>query len=668
MQDAPEPASGVLVSTDLHSDCKLYMRGQGDVPTRVKWHSRLVMISNQAGLGMFYHHDRFILRWRTAARLLAKDCRPHLPDIHPSLFHGNRTARDVQAPFAMRPPPGFPPAPTNAVWPLPSAAPAWQFPPAHTTILRLLFPAAAPLRWASLDGLYTDGAAVKKGGATSLGAAVYNARLDRTFLVDPCGVGATNTITRAELGAIDQALYHAPPSDVFVFTDSACSLALARRMAFLPASLLECKHNALLRSLVASLLQRAEAGLHTHLCKVVAHVGIHGNEQADKGASAVVGGASTDWSVDAGNDSTLDLPAWLVMADPPACASGSPAVHANAGRPWALSNLTTALKAAVDMRAYAPGTARRTYYTTLRDKVAAVSDSASSNAMWLSRPYSTCRLVLQVRYGTLNCPALAARQRRPYMTGARVLDASCPLCRAPHCSAGHVLGGCTHRTLKGMYINRHNGAVRMLHEAVMNGSKGSSLLCAAIDAGPRDALPEGALGTRLQPWLVPDACLPAEHGDLVLSADERRTKLRPDLLYISGLPSSAVPRDPTRMIPHRRRAAATVYLLEVGYVSDSSDSLDAMLARKREQHATLCRCLQLAGWRVHSGAPIVLPLGTAGTVYNAWRDTAVMLGVPVAATLALLRALHLHSVDSAVSINRTRLHLERHPDDANGHA
>ena len=90
-------------------------------------------------------------------------------------------------------------------------------------------------------------------------------------------------------------------------------------------------------------------------------------------------------------------------------------------------------------------------------------------------------------------------------------------------------------------------------------------------------------------------------------------------------------------------------------------SLDAMLARKCKQHEQLCRCLQLAGWRVYSGASIVLPLGTAGTVYNAWRDTALMLGVPVTATSALMRALHLHSVDTAVSINRTRLHLERHP-------
>ena len=143
--------------------------------------------------------------------------------------------------------------------------------------------------------------------------------------------------------------------------------------------------------------------------------------------------------------------------------------------------------------------------------------------------------------------------------------------------------------------------------------------------------------------------------------------MRPDLLYISGLPPSAVPRDPTRMIPHRRRAAATVYVLEVGYVSDASDALSAMLARKHEQHSRLCDCLRSAGWQVHSGSAIVLPLGTAGTVYSTWRASARLLGVPAPATAALLRALHLHSVDCAVSINRTRLHLERTPHADNDH-
>ena len=574
--------------------------------------------------------------------------------------------------FSMYPPPGFPPDPGSLAWVPPHGPPAWRGSPSRLAELTSRFPATAPLRWTSLDGFYTDGAAVKAGEATVLGAAVYNARLDTTFLVDPRGSGSTNTITRAELGAIDQALCHAPPSDVFVFSDSASSLFMARRMAFNPSTLRECKHYALLRSLVDSLLHRAEAGLHTHLCKVVAHVGIHGNERAGAGASAVVKGAAAAWSVTAENDSILALPAWLVKVDAPA--HGTPphaALGANAAAPpreWALiSNLTTAVKSAIDMRAHATGTARQTYYTSLRDRVAAVSDPTASNAMWSCRPYLTCRLVMQIRYGTLNCPALAVRQNRPYVAGSRVLGASCPLCHAPHCSAGHILGGCAHRTLKCMYINRHNTAVRMLHAAVMAGTKGSSLICAAMDAGRSDDLPEGVHSTRLHPWLVPDACIPDDPDHPTASAAERRAQLRPDLLYISGLPPSAVPRDPTRMIPHRRRAAATVYVLEVGYVSDASDALSAMLQRKREQHSRLCDCLRGAGWRVHSGSAMILPLGTAGTVYTTWRDSARQLGVNATATSALMRALHLHSVDCAAAINRTRLRLERTPHADNDH-
>ena len=83
--------------------------------------------------------------------------------------------------------------------------------------------------------------------------------------------------------------------------------------------------------------------------------------------------------------------------------------------------------------------------------------------------------------------------------------------------------------------------------------------------------------------------------------------------------------------------------------------------RKHEQHALLCSSLARAGWRVHSGAPVVLPLGTAGTVYTAWRDAALLLGVPAVAVPPLLRALHLHSVDAAAAIDRTRLYLERSP-------
>jgi ribonuclease HI len=577
--------------------------------------------------------------------------------------------------FTMCLPRAFPGAGARETWAPTAGLACWHCPPSAAADLAASFPAAAPLRWAGVMAMYTDGAAVKTaGGGTTLGAAVYDARADRTYLVDPCGRGSTNTITRAELGAIDQALAHAPVADtVLVCTDSACSIALAKRMAFLPSTLHECKHLSLLRSVVASLLHRARAGLRTHICKVVAHVGVHGNECADKGADAVVKGAPCHWSVTADNESTLDLPAWLVMADPPAAASGEPALNKHTGNPFVLSNLTSAVAANTDMGLHAPGAARRTYYTNLRDRLATISDPSASNAMWTSRPYSVCRMVLQVRYGTLNCPALAARQRRPYVAGSRVMGAACPLCRHAPCTPGHILGGCTHPMLKSMYISRHNGAVCMLQRAVSEGDKGSSLLCVLMDAGQRADLPEGVLGSRVPPWLLPDSCLsdgqsasPGGSDATPELPEVQRLKLRPDLLFISGLPPSAVPRDPTRVVPARRRMAATVYVVEVGYVSDSSAALAGMLERKRAQHAALCACLARAGWRVHTGGPLVLPLGSTGTVYNAWRDAALLLGVPAAAVPPLMRALHLHSVDTAASINRTRLHLERTSGGAHG--
>ena len=140
------------------------------------------------------------------------------------------------------------------------------------------------------------------------------------------------------------------------------------------------------------------------------------------------------------------------MAEPPADASADPKLHVQTGAPYVLSNLTSAVAGNIDMGLHAPGAARRTYYTDLRDRVAALSDPVASNAMWTSRPYSVCRLVMQVRYGTLNCPALADRQRRPYVAASRVVGAACPLCRHVPCTPGHILGGCAHRLLKPMYI------------------------------------------------------------------------------------------------------------------------------------------------------------------------------------------------------------------------
>ena len=177
--------------------------------------------------------------------------------------------------------------------PIPTAPPPWAA-SHHLThhALALLFPQTSPLRWAWQHAVYTDGSCVPDphGGPNRLGAAFYDGPDGATYLVDPAGQGSTNTITRAELGAIDQALAHAGlrPGPLTIFSDSLASLHLIRTATTSPASLWECKHRDLLHSITDRLVSRCSLGLATSLCKVKAHSGIQGNELADRGATAAL--------------------------------------------------------------------------------------------------------------------------------------------------------------------------------------------------------------------------------------------------------------------------------------------------------------------------------------------------------------------------------------------
>ena len=72
--------------------------------------------------------------------------------------------------------------------------------------------------------------------------------------------------------------------DVTILTDSMTSLHLIRKAIRSPMRLQDNKHHELLEEIVNILIERSEANLRTTIGKVKAHVGIHGNEQADKGA------------------------------------------------------------------------------------------------------------------------------------------------------------------------------------------------------------------------------------------------------------------------------------------------------------------------------------------------------------------------------------------------
>ena len=51
-------------------------------------------------------------------------------------------------------------------------------------------------------------------------------------------------------------------------------------------TLQQCKHKVMLENIVAQLLARARKDLRTRILKVKSHIGIQGNEEADKLATA----------------------------------------------------------------------------------------------------------------------------------------------------------------------------------------------------------------------------------------------------------------------------------------------------------------------------------------------------------------------------------------------
>ena len=350
-------------------------------------------------------------------------------------------------------------------------------------------------------------------------------------------------------------------------------------------------------------------------------------------------------TLDADNESTLKLPCWPVVLTPAPQPDMPPRI-------WAVTNLTTALPKHTHPH-HSEGLSKPTTSTTVRAIINRHAHPDASNHMWTSSlPYGAIRVALLTRFNQLHCSARAHRMGLPYQCSGPLPAAggACPLCGAPLCNPGHIMGACTHPSLKRLYINRHNKAVMLLQAAVSAGSK-SGMLCIMMDAGRACTLPVGILGTRLPKWLIPDRHLPTILTDTnrPLCHTAVRRKLRPDILYIANLSPTLTRAGAS--IPGREKKLATIHIIEVGYVSESSDAYLDRIRQKREQHASLCTALTSAGWRIHNAQPTVLMLGQAGTVFSEWPAALKTLHIarnPSCAFFICLRfAMHSPSIHNA---------------------
>ncbi len=150
---------------------------------------------------------------------------------------------------------------------------------------RLSFPHSEASRrcWEAERIWYTDGSARDGESGKVIGAGVYCQAAGIALPVGCCGVGPTNTITRAELCALYESLQRMGlDSDETIATDSQAIMQLIAKDLRVPDTSAESMHRVLVKATTHLLLERAANGLKTRIIKVKSHTGITCNDKADE--------------------------------------------------------------------------------------------------------------------------------------------------------------------------------------------------------------------------------------------------------------------------------------------------------------------------------------------------------------------------------------------------
>ena len=137
-----------------------------------------------------------------------------------------------------------------------------------------------------LNIIYTDGSKREiKTFGTVTGFGIYRQAPAAALQlkVPPIGQGMLNTIKRAEVVALLIALRECRSyEDECIATDFRCSMQKMNKHLRAPAQTKDDCHQPLLQTITALIVERVKAGLVTTIMKVKSHIGIHGNEMADK--------------------------------------------------------------------------------------------------------------------------------------------------------------------------------------------------------------------------------------------------------------------------------------------------------------------------------------------------------------------------------------------------
>ena len=428
------------------------------------------------------------------------------------------------------------------------------------------------------------------------------------------GQGATNTINRAELAAIAVAIEEMGfEADETLASDSQVSLYLISKYLDNPQDLQLCKHKVLLEEIADKLLQRAARGYYTTLIKVKSHIGIIGNEEADKLAFLAAKQDYCDIKLTRGNEGLQGV-YWPCIKQ---------ASDQDGEATFKLSNLQGAIKTAAGPKCQT-GLTNRTQYVQFWEGIESVMLPQGNKTLWSLIPMNALRNVLKSRFGQTWNKGMAYIRKMPYIGHEGIARNNlCPLCNHPD-SCSHIFGGCKHADMTKNYIARHNAAGKMILKAIKDGSCGNQYMIA--DLGTKDAMAEhGADGSRLPGFLARPQTIQklnetsAEGCEWQQMDPADRLKLRPDVMLVDMLASEAEDLEQASHRPsvkrsrqgietvinrtHAPQKKCTVKIVDIGYCSDTR--YHEKLTEKRLQHRRLCNILEQEGHKVEF-LPIIL--------------------------------------------------------------
>ena len=271
--------------------------------------------------------------------------------------------------------------------------------------------------------------------------------------------GMLNTITRAELAAIHAALKECRSDcDEIIATDSKCSMDKMAKHLRDPMLTTDDIHHPMLKAITQQIISHAHTAFKTTLMKVKSHIGVDGNEEADALANAaamlVAEGGQHDRDVSTEHCENFDDKFW-------------PQANTNSGmedQPCLqnVRNLDDALKAEIHEKLRLGQSNQESVYYKSWSSIQRFSNAKFSNAFWdmpaIKEPMRVD--LLKARFGRLWNKKLAFMFKMPYLAGeSTARDMKCP---GDPDSAGHMIGNCSHKEMKALYIARHDRATRQV--------------------------------------------------------------------------------------------------------------------------------------------------------------------------------------------------------------